>query len=906
MGNANSPLSPHSQSSNCVLEDLNAQPTGLSREDANRRLTQFGPNSLPLPRGRGPFLRFMLQFHNYLIYVLLGSAFITAGLKHWVDTGVILAVVLVNAILGFLQEGKAEKAMGAVRKMLAPTASVLRDGARHTVSAEDLVPGDIVLLEAGDRVPADLRLIRVHGLMAQESILTGESVPVQKREEAVASDAALGDRNCMVFSGTQISAGQAQGVVVTTGSQTEIGRISHLLQDVEALETPLTHQIGVFAQWLAGFILGLATLILLFGYFVQGHDFTELFMAVVGLSVAAIPEGLPAVLTVTLAIGVQAMAKRNAIVRRLPAIETVGAVSVICTDKTGTLTANEMMVASLIVNHRELTLDGEGYTPFGVIRDRGQPLTPSELTALEEVARCGILCNDAQLRESEGRWDIQGDPMEAALLAMARKVGVDEEDVRHSWARTDAIPFDARHRMMATLNHDHEHHAAIYVKGAPEAVLEHCLWQKGKGGEPEPLDANLWRTRYEAIAAQGQRVLALAERRVAEEKTVLEFSDLQAGLTLLALVGLEDPPRTDAIAAVAQCLLAGIRVKMITGDHSGTAAAIARQVGLANPMEVLTGHELDHLSDDQLRQAALKVDVFARTSPEHKLRLVEALQAQNLIVAMTGDGVNDSPALKRADVGIAMGRRGSEAAKEAAEVVLADDNFVSIVAAIREGRTVYQNLKKVIGWTLPTNSGEALTIIVALLLGLTLPVTPVQILWVNLITATTLGLALAFEPATERAMNESPRVRDAPILTSVLTWHIVLVSALFLVGVYYMFSHALAKGYSLELARTIALNTLVVMEIFHLLFIRNFYNCHMSWRDLVGTPAVWLAIIAITLAQLLITYLPGLEGLFETRPIPFSDGVMIISVGVGLFVIIEIEKQIRLRWPKSPRKHTVS
>ncbi len=904
MDDTNQPIPPHALSGNRVLEDLNAQMTGLPHEDAQSRLIQFGPNSLPPIRGNGAFTRFMLQFHNYLIYVLLGSALITAGLKHWVDTGVILAVVLVNAILGFLQEGKAEKAMGAVRKMLAPTASVLRDSVRYTLPAEALVPGDIVLLEAGDRVPADLRLIRVHGLMTQESILTGESVPVQKREEAVASDAPLGDRNCMVFSGTQVTAGQAQGVVVATGSQTEIGRISHLLQDVEALETPLTRQMGVFARWLAGFILGLATLILLFGYFVQGHNFTELFMAVVGLSVAAIPEGLPAVLTVTLAIGVQAMARRNAIVRRLPAIETVGAVSVICTDKTGTLTANEMMVASLVADRRELTLDGEGYTPFGSIRDRGQPLDPAELTGLADVARCGTLCNDAQLRETEGRWEIQGDPMEAALLVMARKLGVDEEAIRHGWTRTDAIPFDARHRMMATLNHDHEHHAAIFVKGAPEAVLEHCLWQTNEHGETEPLDASLWRARYEVIAAHGQRVLALAERKVAEEKTVLEFSDLQAGLTLLALVGLEDPPRADAIAAVAQCLRAGIRVKMITGDHAGTAAAIAREVGLVNSAEVLTGHELDHLNDDQLRQAALNVDVFARTSPEHKLRLVEALQAQNLIVAMTGDGVNDAPALKRADVGIAMGQRGSEAAKEAAEVVLADDNFASIAAAIREGRTVYQNLKKVIGWTLPTNSGEALTIIVALLLGLTLPVTPVQILWVNLITATTLGLALAFEPATERVMNESPRVRDAPLLTPVLTWHIVLVSGLFLVGVYYMFSHALAKGYSLELARTIALNTLVVMEIFHLLFMRNFYNYRLNWHDLVGTPAIWSAIIAITVAQFLITYLPGLEGLFETRPVPVNEGLMIIAVGIGLFVIIEIEKQVRLRWLNSRKRHT--
>ena len=889
-------VAPHANTSAEVLEALGSSDAGLTNAEATERLARFGPNRLPIARTQGPLLRFLLQFHNVLIYVLLGSALITAGLRHWIDTGVILAVVVINAVLGFIQEGKAEKAMVAVRKMLAPTAAVLRDGHRQTLPAEDLVPGDIVWLEPGDRVPADLRLVRAHGLRIQEAVLTGESVPVEKQVHSVALDAALGDRACMAFSGTQVAAGQGYGVVVATGGHSEIGRISHLLREVESLVTPLTRQMGLFARWLTGIILLVALMMMLFGYFVRGHAFDELFMAVVGLSVAAIPEGLPAVLTVTLAIGVQAMARRNAIVRRLPAIETVGAVSVICTDKTGTLTCNEMMVASLSTTGHEVKLEGAGYTPSGRVLEAGQPASPSTLSRLHELARCAVLCNDAQLLEAEGDWVIEGDPMEAALLVMARKLGVHEPDVRQHWTRTDAIPFDARHRLMATLNHNHEQHAGIFVKGAPEAVLHQCQWQYGDDGQPEPLDEPYWRDRYEIIAAQGQRVLALAERRVPADTTVLEFDDLKGELTLLGLVGMQDPPRPEAVDAVAQCLRAGIAVKMITGDHAGTAQAIAREVGLAYPDQVLTGRDLDQMDDDALAAAVLNTDVFARTSPEHKLRLVQALQAHNLIVAMTGDGVNDAPALKRADTGIAMGMRGSEAAKEAADLVLADDNFASIVAAIREGRTVYENLKKVIGWTLPTSSGEAMTIIVAVLFGWTLPVTPVQILWVNLITATTLGLALAFEPTTNRAMDKPPRARDEPLLSGVLTWHIALVSALFLLGVYAIFSHALAQGYSLELARTMALNTLVVMEIFQLFFMRNFHNTHLRWRDMLGTPAVWIAVGLVTAAQFIITYTPGLERIFGTRPVPFFDGMLIVLTGVALFLIIEIEKQVRLRW----------
>jgi magnesium-transporting ATPase (P-type) len=649
-----------------------------------------------------------------------------------------------------------------------------------------------------------------------------------------------------------------------------------------------------FAKWLTVLILLIAAILLVFGYFVEHYEFTDMFMAVVGLSVAAIPEGLPAVLTITLAVGVQSMARRNAIVRRLPAIETLGAVSVICTDKTGTLTRNEMMVASVAVGGRLFSLQGEGYEPQGAVMLGETPVNGMDHLHLAELARAAASCNDASLHWREGAWSVEGDPMEGALLALASKIGVDVHQEVSARTRTDAIPFDARHRFMATLHHDHADHSDIFVKGAPEQVLAMCSEQRSASGDVEPLDEDDWHKAADRMAAQGQRVLAIATRRAPHEKTTLEFPDLEGELTMIGLVGLIDPPRPEAIDAVAECRDAGIRVKMITGDHAGTAAAIGRLIGLENPEIVLTGAELDAMDDTTLTAAAQKTDIFARTTPEHKLRLVMALQSNGLTVAMTGDGVNDAPALKRADAGIAMGLKGSEAAKEAAELVLADDNFASIVAAVREGRTVYDNIKKVISWTLPTSAGEAMTIIVALLFGLTLPITPIQILWINLITAVTLGLALAFEPTEENTMRRPPRARYAPLLTGGLVWHIILVSVLFLGGVFGIYTYAIDRGYSIDLARTMAVNTLVVMEIFHLFFIRNIYGTSLTWKAVQGTRIVWMTVIVVTAAQFAITYIPPLQRVFATEAVPLADGLLIVAVGVLLFAIIEVEKQLRL------------
>jgi magnesium-transporting ATPase (P-type) len=884
----------HCVSTDKALENLQTSVTGLTEADAEARLATHGLNRLPQAARRNPFMRFMLHFHNILIYVLIASAVITALLGHWIDTGVILAVVIVNAIMGFIQEGKAEQAMDAIRQMLAPRANVIRSGERRTVDGERLVPGDIVMLEAGDKVPADLRLLTTHGLSVQEAILTGESVPVDKHTQSVAEVSPLGDRCCMAFSGTLVTSGQGRGVVVATGSGTEIGRISGLLSEVEVLTTPLVAQMGVFAKWLTMMILVIAAALLAFGYFVANYEFTELFMAVVGLTVAAIPEGLPAVLTITLAIGVQAMARRNAIVRRLPAIETLGSVSVICTDKTGTLTRNEMMVASVLTHRHLFSLEGSGYEPKGALKLEDTLVSPAEHRALEELARAAALCNDAALRQHGDVWLVEGDPMEGALLSFSGKMDVDIRQAQATWSRTDAIAFDARHRFMATLNHDHQQHACIFVKGAPERLLAMCANQRSADGATEPLDTDYWSGRAEFIAGLGQRVLAFAVKAVPPTYTILEHADVEGSLTLLGMVGMIDPPRPEAIAAVAECHDAGIQVKMITGDHSKTAAAIGRQIGLKNTNKVLTGADLDRLDDVALHQAVLNCDVFARTSPEHKLRLVMALQSHGMTVAMTGDGVNDAPALKRADAGIAMGQKGSEAAKEAADLVLADDNFASIVAAVREGRTVYDNLTKVIAFMLPVNGGEAASLVVALLLGITLPIAPTQILWVNMVGSVMLAITLAFEPSEPQVMKRPPRASSQPILSLFVVWRIVFVSLLFAVGIFGQFELALVMGRDLETARTIAVNTLIAMEVFYLFSMRYGYGASMTWRGILGTKPVLISLTLVLFAQLMFIYAPFMQNIFDTQALNLTELLSILLCGVLVLAIIEIEKQMRL------------
>jgi len=588
------------------------------------------------------------------------------------------------------------------------------------------------------------------------------------------------------------------------------------------------------------------------------------------------------------------MARRNAIIRRLPAIETLGAVSVICSDKTGTLTRNEMMVASVAAAGRVWEVIGEGYAPTGTVRHDGTEVAPADEPRLHDFARIAGLCNDAVLREDASTWRIEGDPMEGALMAFAGKVTGDGASPFTGWQRRDAVPFDAAHRYMATLDRGPDGQGVIHVKGAPEAILSLSKDQRTADGGTEALDTDQWQDRVEDLAAEGQRVIAVALREVSQDQTGVDHADLDGKLTLIGLVGLIDPPRAEAIDAVAECHAAGIRVKMITGDHAATARAIGAQIGLRNTRDVLTGADVDAMEDAELAEEAVNTDIFARTSPANKLRLVTALQSRGLTVAMTGDGVNDAPALKRADAGIAMGRKGSEATKEAADFVLADDNFASIAAAVREGRTVYDNIKKVISWTLPTNAGEALTIILALFAGMALPITPVQILWINLVTATTLGLALAFEPPEAGTMRRPPRPRNAPLLSGALLWQIVLVSALFLAAVFGIYTYARTEGHSLALAQTMAMNMLVVLEILYLFYSRNLHGPSLTWAAAKGTRIVWICVTSVTAAQLAVTYLPPLQIVFGTEAVPLFDGLLILGVGVIFFALIETEKQMRL------------
>jgi calcium-translocating P-type ATPase len=857
----------HALKSEEVLQEIGSREEGLSESEIQERRERFGSNRLPEVKRRGLIIRFFSQFNNVLIYVLLGAAVITALLGHLIDTGVILAVVIVNAIIGFLQEGKAEKAMEAIRKILSPSAAVVRGGHRQTVPGEDLVPGDIVLLEAGDKVPADLRILGAYGLSVKEAVLTGESVPVEKQDSPVAEDSSLGDRTCVAFSGTIVASGAGKGVVVSIGGDTEIGRISGMLGKVEKMMTPLLQKMSDFARRLTFFILLFSVAVLLFGIFVRDMPFDEIFLAVVSLAVAAIPEGLPAVMTVTLAIGVQTMAKRKAIVRRLPAIETLGSVSVICTDKTGTLTLNEMMVASVVTETGEFNVSGHGYQPEGEITPSGD---------LEEVALAALLCNDAELYEEEDTWKVQGDPMEGALLAFSAKAGLDTKD---RWKRLDVIPFDSQHRYMASLNESTEGEKRIFVKGAPERLLEMC----GAGEE--------WHKRAEEMAAQGQRVLALAVKDT--DSSSLKSEDVEGGLKLLGFAGLIDPPRKEAVQAVADCRSAGIRVIMITGDHKGTASAIAAQVGIEHPDRVLTGHDLDRMNDEELEKAAAETNVFARTSPGDKLRLVIALQAQGAILAMTGDGVNDAPALKRADAGVSMGLKGSEAAKEAAEIVLADDNFATLAEAVRQGRTVYDNLIKVIAWTLPTSCGEAAVIIVAILLGWMLPISPVQILWVNMVTTVTLGIALAFEPVGPGTMKRPPRPSGQPLITRVLLWRIFFVSAIYAIGIIAIFFYSLqSDGNNLAMARTMAVNAIVVMEAFYLLSIRYAQDMPFTLRGIIGTRAVAFAITGVAVFQIIFTYTPFMNHFFGSEPLALDQGLAVLALGLAVMLVLEAEKFI--------------
>ncbi|MGY8708955.1 HAD-IC family P-type ATPase [Bradyrhizobium sp. 18BD] len=877
---------------------------GLDPAEAALRLQKFGPNRLPEGRKRSPFVRLLSQFNNILVYVLLAAGFTKLMLNLWVDAAIIFGVVVLNALLGFIQEGKAEKALDSIRNMLSAEARTVRGGETRMIPAEQLVPGDVVLLESGDKIPADLRLFETKNLRTEEAALTGESVPADKSADAVAANATIGDRESMAFSGTMVVSGRATGLVVATGNETELGRINQLLANVSPLETPLLRQIKKFGYAITAAIGVISVLIFAYGKWVKGIDFVELFQAVVGIAVSLIPEGLPALITITLAIGVQRMAQRNAIIRRLPAVETLGSVSRICSDKTGTLTLMEMMVVSAVTAESAYRVTGDGYSPKGEIKKDGQ--VASEDKVLTLMGRVSLLCNDAELFQEEGSWKVEGDPTEGALYPFAEKLGMNRQAEQAASPRIDVIPFESEHKFMATLQRDASGEQVLLVKGAPEVILEHCDRQQIADGQSSPLDREHFSKQSDRLAAQGERVLAFAWLQNPDVKAgSLTAADLPRTLVLLGLIGLLDPPRKEAIEAVKECQGGGIRVTMITGDHKITAAAIAKMLGLGDGKTAITGAEIEDMDTATLQERVRAVDVFARASPEHKLRLVKAIQANNQIVAMTGDGVNDAPSLKKADIGVAMGIKGTEVTKEAAEMIMADDNFASISAAVKEGRTVYNNIEKAMLFMLPTNVAQALVIAVAILVGFTMPITAPQVLWVNMVTSVALGLVISFEPHEIDVMRRPPRAVDRPIVTGFGIWRIIFVGLTLLSYTLLAFFWMKAQGASDGLARTVAVNAITIGQVFYLLNSRYLLDSSLSLKAHTGNAYLPLGIAAVVILQLIFTYVPPVQAMFGNESIPLWVWPWLLAGGLLFFLVIELEKLV-IRSSDSLRKLVVA
>jgi P-type Ca2+ transporter type 2C len=859
---------------------------GLGSKEIEEKRDQYGWNALPEKKPLPSWRRVLNQFDNVLIYVLLASSLITAYLQDWLDTVVIWTVVLVNGIIGFIQEGRAENSLKELRKMVSLSAQVLREGEKQLIKAEELVPGDIVYLRTGDKVPADLRLLEVNNLNIEESPLTGESHPVGKRLGIVPVEMPLAERFNMAYSGTMVVSGSGSGLVVETAKRTELGKINDMMQGVVTLTTPLLQKINDFGKKLSFIILFFSALIFVLGNYVYGYPLIELFPTIIGLIVAAIPEGLPAIMTITLALGVRKMASKNAIIRLLPSVDTLGSVTVICSDKTGTLTKNEMTVTEIALKGKSLMVEGVGYAPKGRIVKDKQAVNLGDFPPLLPLVRALALCNDAKIQFKDEQWSVIGDPTEGALMVLAMKAQFDFS----GFSRISTLPFDSAYKYMGVLT-EVEGRKVCMVKGAPEKILALCKSQLSLNGE-EALDLPHWERLIAQFASKGLRVMAAAHKTVADSIEGLD-QDAIGDLIFLGLVGLIDPPREEVIQSIKDCRQAGISVKMITGDHAMTAQAIGESLGLASRNAVITGPDLDNLDEADWKDVASNHSIFARTTPKHKLNLVKALQAKGEIVAMTGDGVNDAPALKRANIGVAMGIKGTEVTKDAAEMVLADDNFASITQAIKQGRTTYDNLKKSILFILPTNGAEALVIITALLMGSSLPLTPAQILWINLVTTVTLGLALAFEPGEPGVMSRKPRNPKSPILDSYLLWRVFFVSLLIGGFTFSVFEYLKFLGYELAYARTASVNALVMGESFYLLNCRYTYQT-LFQRGFFSNPKIFYSIGILVVIQILFTYAPVMNQIFGTEGLKSEHWGWITAGGFLVFALIEIEKKIQL------------
>lgn len=871
---------------------------GLSDGEAHERLERFGPNTLPVAARASLVRRALRQFHHPLIYVLLVAGVITAGLHEFVDSTVIFGVVVVNAVVGFVQESKAEAALEGLRSMVRTLAKVVRGGLQRTVPSEDLVPGDLVLLESGDKVPADLRLVRTTELRVNESALTGESAPVHKDVVALPQTTPVADRRNMVFSGTLVTAGHGAGIAVSTGGETELGEIHRLVGAAETLSTPLTAKLAWFSKALTVGILALAAVTFAAGV-LRRQDAVETFTAAIALAVGAIPEGLPAAVTITLAIGVARMAKRRAVIRRLPAVETLGSTTVICTDKTGTLTENQMTVQVIWTPDAEVEVTGTGYAPAGALHGPdGAPIPIKATAALRWSLVVGACCNDAALTHDDGSWQVVGDPTEGAMLVVAVKAGLNLAQLAEGMPRVATIPFSSERQYMATLHQDGTDYLVL-AKGAVERMLELCGTQMGADGEVGPLDRAAVLRAADSLTARGLRVLAAGVRGASGPD---EFNEavFAGSLAFTGLQAMLDPPRAAAAPAVAACHTAGIAVKMITGDHAGTATAIAAQLGLFDHGEptadaVLRGTDLATLGADDYPDAVREAKVFARVTPAQKLRLVQALQARGHVVAMTGDGVNDAPALRQANIGVAMGRSGTEVAKDAADMVLTDDDFATIEAAVEEGRAVFDNLTKFITWTLPTNIGEGLVILAAIAVGAELPILPTQILWINMTTAIALGLMLAFEPKEAGIMTRPPRDPEHPLLSRGLVTRILLVSSLLVAAAWWLFEWELGNGATVSAARTAALNLFVVVEAFYLFSCRSLTRSALR-IGLFSNRWIILGVTVQAMAQLAITYLPAMNTVFDTAPIGIPAWARIFTVATVVTLVVALDKLLRRVW----------
>ncbi|AHJ31329.1 cation-transporting P-type ATPase [Nodularia spumigena CS-584] len=866
-----------------AAQTLNCNPEkGLTPAEVNKRLEEFGKNELKGKPGKPAWLRFVLQFNQALLYILLVAGLIKALLGQWTNAAVIWGVTLINAIIGFVQESKAEGAIAALAQAVTTEATVIRNGQKSRIPSSELVPGDIVLLTSGDKVPADLRLFNSRNLQVDESALTGESVPVEKDTTTLSADTPLAERVNMAYAGSFVTFGQGSGIVVSTANATEMGRISQSLERQTNLSTPLTRKFDKFSHQLLYIILALAAMTFAVGLG-QGQTWPAMFEAAVALAVSAIPEGLPAVVTVTMAIGVNRMARRHAIIRKLPAVETLGGATVICSDKTGTLTENQMTVQGIFAGGNNFSVSGTGYNPDGEIlfQQKSVDLESDNFPTLKACLMAGLLCTDSHLEQKNGNWLVVGDPTEGALITVANKAGWNQSEMAKLIPRIDGIPFESEFQYMATLHDSHESvekagdgGKIIYVKGSVESILSRCQEMLNANAEPEPVNRELIEQQVEALATQGMRVLAFAKKVVPDEQNSVDHEDIATGLIFLGLQGMIDPPRPEVIAAVRACKTAGIQVKMITGDHVTTAKAIAQRIGLEKDGKVraFEGKQLTAMDDNELTLAAEHGVVFARVAPDQKLRLVESLQSQGEIVAMTGDGVNDAPALKQADIGIAMGGAGTDVAREASDMLLTDDNFASIEAAVEEGRTVYQNLRKAIAFILPVNGGESMTILISALLARDLPILSLQVLWLNMVNSVTMTVPLAFEPKSDRVMKLKPRNPREPLLSGTLFQRIAAVSIFNWILIFGMFEWVRQNTGNIDLARTMAIQALVAGRIVYLLSISQLTN--VVFRKLRGQAArindgkaMALGIVCTVILQIIFSQWGVMNTLFRTAPL---------------------------------------